>query len=94
MDLVLLGALTVAILTGVALILLLIEPEVPVRSRVAGGRSDPLDEPAARPTVVHEPADPSVGSGTVVSPGDSPHLGHGVAGFSPGEEPGRAVRGR
>ena len=71
MDWVLLGALTVAILTGAALILLLIEPDVPARGRVAGGSSDPLDESAASPAVMHGRADPTVSSGAVASPGDS-----------------------
>ena len=62
MDWVLLGALTVAVLTGAALILLLIEPDVPGRNRVADGGSDPRDEPAASPTAVREPADPTGGA--------------------------------
>jgi hypothetical protein len=61
-DWVLLGILTVAVLTGAALVLLLIEPDVPVRIRAAGGGSDPRDEPAALPTEAHQPADPTGGS--------------------------------
>ncbi len=62
MDWVLLGILTVAVLTGAALILLLIEPDVPGSNRVADGGSAPRDEPAALPAAVHQPADPNGGS--------------------------------
>ena len=62
MDWALLGILTVAVLTGAALILLLIEPDFPGRDRVAAGGSDPGDEPAALPAVVHEPADSTGGA--------------------------------
>ncbi len=72
MDWVLLGALTVAVLTGAALVLLLIEPNVPIGNRVAGGGSDPLDEAAVpRAVVQHQPADPADGSGAVDSARDS-----------------------
>ena len=64
MDWVLLGTLTVAVLTGAALILLLIEPDVSGRNRVADGGSDARDEPAALTTVVHDPADPTGGEVT------------------------------
>ncbi len=64
MDWVLLGTLPVAVLTGAALILLLIEPDVPGGNRAAAGGSDPRDEPAALTTVVHEPADPTGGEVT------------------------------
>ena len=59
MDWVLLGILTVVVLTGAALILLLIEPDVPGSNRVADGGSEPRDEPVVLPTVVHQPADPT-----------------------------------
>jgi hypothetical protein len=62
MDWVLLGILTVAVLTGAALILLLIEPDVPVRDPVADGGSDPRDESETFPVVVHQPADPTGGA--------------------------------
>ncbi len=62
MDWVLLGALTVAVLTGAALILLLIEPDVPGSNRVAAGGSEPRDEPAVSPAVAHQPADRTGGA--------------------------------
>ena len=72
MDWVLLGALTLAVLTVAALVLLLVEPDVLDRNRVADGGSDPFDEAAVpRAVVQHQPADPADGSGAVDSARDS-----------------------